>query len=142
MNQKRVLQGLLALWGIWNLLNAVLSTFAQQAGASLIGWAPASGWTAELVSMSQQYGMVLFLLGGVYLLTATDPVRYRQFIWIVIAEQLIGILYSAHGAFILQQITPAQFATQAVINLVVAAVFLILRSGGTISTEQRVTRSA
>lgn len=142
MNQKRVLQGLLALWGVWNILNALLATFSQQAGASLMGWVPKSGWTAELVSMSEQYGMVLLLLGGVYLLTATDPAKYRQFIWVVVAEQILGILYSAHGAFVLQQVTPGQFFTQAVINLVVAAIFIILRSGTSLDTRQRAPKSA
>ncbi|MBC8160156.1 MAG: hypothetical protein H7Z42_02970 [Roseiflexaceae bacterium] len=142
MNQTRVLQGLLVLWGVWNILNGLLSTFAQQSGASLIGWTPASGWTPELVSMAQQYGMVMLLLGAVYLITATDPVRYRALIWIVIAEQIVGIAYSAYGAFGLQQITTSQFVTQLVINLVVVAVFMILRSGGTSDTGRRVQASA
>lgn len=137
MNQTRVLQGLLVLWGIWNILNGLLSTFAQQAGASLVGWAPQTGWTPDLVSMAQQYGFVLLLLGAVYLLTASDPVRYRAFIWIIIAEQIVGIAYSAYSAFGLQLITAGQFLTQLVINLVVVAVFMILRSGGTPSTERR-----
>lgn len=127
MNQKRVLQGLLVLWGVWNLLNGLLSTFAQQAGANLVGWAPAQGWTPDLVAMTQQYGMVLLLLGAVYLITATDPVRYQLFIWIVIAEQIIGILFSAYAAFGQAQITTGQFVTQAVVNLVVLALFFILR---------------
>ncbi len=142
MNQKRVLQGLLAVWASWNILNGLLATFTQQAGASLSGWAPGLGWTADLVSMSQQYGMVLLLLGGVYLITATDPVRYRQFVWVVVAEQLLGILYGAHATFILQQLTPSQFVTQVVINLVVAAVFLILRTGGSMSAGPNVVAKA
>ena len=130
MNQNRVLQGLLVLWGIWNLLNGVLSTFAQQSGANLIGWAPAQGWTSDLVAMSQQYGMILLLLGAVYLMTATDPSRYRLFIWIIVIEQLIGILYSAYAAFGQGQITTSQFVTQAVINLVVMLLFIVLRPSG------------
>ncbi len=141
MNQTRVLQGLLVLWGIWNILNGLLSTFAQQAGASLVGWSPASGWTPELISMAQQYGMVMLLLGGVYLLTARDPVRYRPFIWVVIAEQIIGIGYSAYGAFALNQITTSQFVTQVVINLVVVAIFVVLRSGSATGTSARVSAS-
>lgn len=141
MNRVRVLQGLLVLWGVWNILNGLLSTFAQQSGASLIGWAPASGWTADLVSMAQQYGMVLLLLGAVYLITATDPVRYRTLIWIIVAEQIIGIFYSAYGTFGLGQLTTSQFVTQTVINLVVVAVFMILRSGGEPNTGRRVQAS-
>lgn len=135
MNQKRVLQGLLVLWGLWNIFNGVFSTFAPQAVAGMVGgWVPASGWTTELVAMSQQYGMVLLLLGGVYLLTATDPVRYRAFILIIVAEQIIGIAYSAYSTFGLGQANASQFITQALINIVVAAVFLVLRSGAAPTT--------
>ena len=77
--------------------------------------------------MTQQYGMVLLLLGAVYLITATDPVRYQRLIWIVIAEQIIGILFSALAAFGQGQITTGQFVTQAIINLVVMSLLLVLR---------------
>lgn len=127
MNQNRVLQGVLVLWGIWTILNGLLSAFAPQVGANLVGWAPAEGWTPGLVAMTQQYGMVLLLLGAVYLITATDPVRYQRFIWIVIAEQIIGILFSALAAFGQGQITTGQFVTQAIINLVVMSLLLVLR---------------
>lgn len=135
MNQKRVLQGLLVLWGLWNIFNGLASSFAPQAVAGMVGgWVPASGWTTELVAMAQQYGMVTLLLGGVYLLTATDPVRYQAFILIVVAEQIIGIAYSAYSTFVLGQATASQFITQVLINIVVAAVFLVLRSGTTPTT--------
>lgn len=129
MNQKRVLQGLLALWGIWNILNGVLSTFAQEAGASLIGWAPAQGWTPDLTAMAQQYGMALLLLGIVYLIAATDPARYKLIVWVIIIEQVIGLVLSAYAAFGQGQLTTGQFLTQAVINLVVMALFFVLRTG-------------
>lgn len=131
MNQKRVLQGMLVLWGVWNIFNGLFSTFAPQAAAGMIGgWVPASGWTTELIAMAQQYGMVSLLLGGVYLLTATDPVRYRAFVLVVVAEQIIGIAYSAYSTFVLGQASTGQFITQVLINLVVVALFLVLRSGG------------
>ena len=137
MNQKRVLQGLLVLWGVWNIFNGLLSTFAPEiAGSTIGGWVPASGWTTELIAMAGQYGMVALLLGAVYLLTATDPVRYRAFILIIVAEQIIGIAYSAYGVFVLGQATTGQFITQTLINLVVAAVFLVLRSGSAPTTGQ------
>ncbi len=127
MKSTRPLQGLLILWGVWELLNAALSTFASPLGASLVGWAPKTGWTGDLLSMSQQYGMVLFLLGAVYLLTAVDPVRYRAFIWIPIGEQAIGIAYALYGLVGAHTITTGQFVTQAIINVVVAALFYLLR---------------
>ncbi len=127
MKSARPLQGLLILWGVWELLNAVLSTFASSVGASFVGWAPKSGWTGDLLAMSQQYGMVLFLLGAVYLLIAVDPVRYRAFVWIPIGEQAIGIAYAIYGLFGSHTITTAQFVTQGIINVVVAALFYLLR---------------
>ena len=77
--------------------------------------------------MSQQYGMVLFILAGVYLLIASDPVRYRAFIWIPIAEQIIGIAYAIYGTVGAHTMTGAQLATQVVINLVIAVLFYLLR---------------
>lgn len=143
MNQKRVLQGLLVLWGLWNIFNGLASSFAPQAVAGMVGgWVPASGWTTELVAMAQQYGMVMVLLGGVYLLTATDPVRYRAFVLVVVAEQILGIVYSAYSTFALGQASTGQFVTQVVINLVVAAVFLVLRSGTAPTTGRASMASA
>jgi hypothetical protein len=127
MKSSRPLQGLLVVWAVWELLNAALSTFAAPQGASFVGWAPKGGWTADLFSMSQQYGMVLFLLAAVYLLIAVDPQRYRAFVWIPIAEQGLGVVYGVFGLFGSHTITGAQFITQVVINLVVAALFYLLR---------------
>ncbi len=127
MKSTRPLQGLLVVWAVWEFINASLSTFAAPLGASFVGWMPKSGWTGDLFSMSQQYGMVLFLLGAVYLLTATDPLRYRAFVWIPIAEQGIGIAYAFYGLVAAHTMTGSQFVTQAIINVVVAAVFYLLR---------------
>ena len=140
MKSVRPLQGLLVLWGIWELLNAALSTFASSAGASFVGWVPKSGWTGDLLSMSQQYGMVLFLLGAVYLLIAVDPVRYRAFVWIPIGEQAIGIAYAIYGLFGAHSITTTQFVTQGIINIVVAALFYLLRPAA--SDRPQVARAA
>ncbi len=127
MKSARPLQGLLILWAVWEIVNAALSTFAAPLGASLVGWMPKAGWTSDLFSMSQQYGMVLFLLAAVYLLIATDVKRYRAFVWIPIGEQLIGLAYGVYGVAGSHTLTGAQFLTQVVINLVVAALFYLLR---------------
>jgi hypothetical protein len=127
MKSTRPLQGLLVLWAIWEIINAALSTFAGPLGASFVGWIPKGGWTGDLYSMSQQYGMVLFLLAAVYLLTATDVVRYRAFVWIAIGEQLLGIAFGIYGLAGNHTLTGSQFATQVVINIVVAALFYLLR---------------
>jgi hypothetical protein len=127
MNQGKVLQGLLVLWAIWEIINGVLSTVAPAAGASLVGWQVT--WTPDLVSMSTQYGMILLLLGGVYLLAASDVKRYQPLVWVVVAEQVLALLYSAYLTFGTGTMTTSQFLTQAVINVIVAALFGILANG-------------
>jgi hypothetical protein len=136
MNRRRVLQGLLALWGVWEVLNAALSMFAPAAGASLVGWV--ANWNdPQLFAMSQQYGLAMFLLGAVYLIAATDPVRYRVVVWLVVAEQVLGILLGAYNTFGLNQLTTTQFITQVVINVVVMVIFLIVGTGLTPDTMER-----
>jgi hypothetical protein len=129
MKSARPIQGLLVIWALWEFLNASLSTFAPALGASFVGWTPKGGWSTDLAAMSQQYGMVLFLLGGAYLAIARDPVRYRAFVWIPIAEQGLGIAYALFGLIASHTMTGGQFATQAVINIVIAALFFLLRPG-------------
>lgn len=127
MKSPRPLQGLLVVWALWEILNATLSTFAAQLGATFVGWVPKGGWNGDLFSMTQQYGMVLFLLGSVYLITATDPSRYRAFVWIPIGEQAIGLAYALYGWLGAHTTNGQQFATQAIVNVVVAALFYLLR---------------
>ncbi|MBD5654153.1 MAG: hypothetical protein IAI50_03105 [Candidatus Eremiobacteraeota bacterium] len=127
MKSTRPIQGVLIIWAIWEIINATLSTFAPQQGAGLVGWAPQGGWTQPLALMSQQYGMVMFVLAVMYLIVATNPLRYRPLIWVAVAEQAFGIVYALIGTFVVHTISPTQFLTQAVINIVIAAIFLILR---------------
>jgi len=131
MKSTRPIQSLLVLWALWELVNASLSTFAAPLGATFVGWIPKGGWTADLYSMTQQYGMVLFLLAGVYLLTATDPLRFRLFIWVPIAEQIIGIAYATYGLVGAHTMTGQQLATQVTVNVVVAVLFYLLRPSST-----------
>lgn len=137
MKSSRPMQSLLVLWAIWEFINASLSTFAASLGATFVGWVPQGGWTSSLYSMSQQYGMVLFLLGGVYLLTAIDPLRFRVFIWIPIAEQIIGIAYATYGLVGAHTMTGQQLATQISINVAVAVLFFLLRPSATGRAELR-----
>lgn len=134
MKSTRPLQGLLVVWALWELLNATLSTFAGPLGATFVGWVPKGGWTGDLFSMTQQYGMVLFLLGAVYLLVAIDPAKYRVFVWIPIGEQAIGIAYALYGWLGAHTNTGQQFATQVVINVVVAALFFLLRPAAIVTS--------
>lgn len=118
----------LAIWGAWEVLNGALATFATQAGANMVGWAPKFGWNSDILAMSAQYGMGLFLLGFLYLLAASDPVRYALFVWVAIAEQAVGVLIGFNGTFVVKTITVPQFCALAVINAIIAAVFLKLRA--------------
>jgi len=129
VKSARPIQSLLVLWALWEIINAALSTFAAPLGATFVAWIPKGGWTSDLYSMSQQYGMVLFILAAVYLLIASDPVRYRTFIWIPIGEQIIGIAYAIYGLVGAHTMTGGQLATQVVINLVIAVLFYLLRPG-------------
>ena len=142
MKSTRPLQGLLIVWGIWELLNASLSTFAGPLGATFVGWIPKGGWSADLTSMTQQYGMVLFLLGAVYILTATDVSRYRAFVWIPIGEQIVGLAYALYGLVGAHTMTASQFATQSAINVVVAALFYLLRPSTTAASGNARTANA
>jgi hypothetical protein len=131
MKSSRPIQSLLVLWALWEFVNASLSTFAGPLGATFVGWVPKGGWTGDLYAMSQQYGMVLFLLGAVYLLIAIDPRRFRLFLWIPIAEQLIGIVYATYGLVGAHTMTGQQLATQISVNVVVALLFYLLRPSST-----------
>jgi hypothetical protein len=132
MKSARPIQSLLVLWALWECINAALSTFAGPLGATFVAWIPKGGWTSDLYAMSQQYGMVLFVLAGVYLLIASDPVRYRAFIWIPIGEQIIGIAYATYGLVGAHNMTGAQLATQITINVVIAVLFYLLRPAATL----------
>ena len=132
MKSARPIQSLLVLWAIWEIINAALSTFAAPLGATFVAWVPKNGWNGDLYSMSQQYGMVLFILAAVYLLIASDPVRYRTFIWIPIVEQIIGIAYALYGLVGAHTMTGAQFATQVAVNVVIAVLFYLLRPATTL----------
>jgi hypothetical protein len=128
--KARGLQIALGIWGAWEVLNGALATFATQAGANMVGWAPKFGWNSDILAMSAQYGMGLFLLGFLYLLAASDPVRYALFVWVAIAEQAVGVLIGFNGTFVVKTITVPQFCALAVINAIIAAVFLKLRAVG------------
>lgn len=142
MRSTRPIQGVLVIWAIWEIINGALSTFAPQQGASLVSWAPRSGWTGDLLLMSQQYGMVLFLLGGMYLIVATNPLRYRALIWVAVAEQAIGIAYALASTLGAHTLTLSQFLTQAVINIVIGAVFILLRPTETPPATRRAGAAA
>jgi cell shape-determining protein MreD len=71
-----------------------------------------------------------------YLIVATNPLRYRALIWVAVAEQAIGITYALASAIGSHTLTLSQFATQAVINIVIAAMFILLRPSETATTRR------
>ena len=86
--------------------------------------------------------MTRLVLGAVYILTATDVVRYRAFVWIPIGEQAIGIAYAFYGLVGAHTMTATQLATQAIVNIIVAALFSLLRLSTTSSSANVRTASA
>ncbi len=121
------LRAAFVFWGAWELANAGLATFAPNLGARMVGWDPAFGWNSDVLAMSQQYGMTMFLLGFAYLLAATNPVRYAPFVWVAVAEQVLGILIGFNDAFVSHSAAPGQFLIFVIVNSVIAAIFILLR---------------
>jgi hypothetical protein len=121
------LRAAFVFWGVWELANAGLATFAPHLGARMVGWDPAFGWNSDVLAMSQQYGMTMFLLGLAYLLAATDPFRYAAFVWVAVAEQGLGILIGFNDTFITHSAAMSQFLIFIIVNTVIAAVFIVLR---------------
>lgn len=119
-----VLRVVLGIWVLWHLAFGLLSTFAPDTGARLTGWSPEGGWSADMIALSTQYGMVMLLLALVYALMMTDPLRYLGLLWAAIGEQALGIAYAGYIYTNIGQVTLPQVAVQAGINVVIIALFL------------------
>lgn len=129
MTRLTVLRLVMALWVLWHLVFGLLATFAPDIGANAVGWSASGGWSDELITMSGQYGMVMLLLAGMYLLMALEPLRYLGLLSVAIAEQILGILY-AIGIYIqFGELTLAQLLVQGAINVVICVIFALLWSG-------------
>lgn len=126
MSPRFVLQIGLGIWVLWHAAFGLLSTFAPETGGALVGWRPSGGWDAELHAMSKQYGMVMLLLAGVYLLMMVDPVRYIDFIWVAIGEQALGIAYGAYIYAVIGQLTTTQLVLQVATNTVLIVGMIVL----------------
>lgn len=128
MSKVAVLKIGLLVWVIWHGAFALLATFAPETGSSLVGWVPDGGWSAELRAMSKQYGMSMLLIGLVFVIMLFDPIRYLAFIWIAIAEQMLGIVYGFYIYSALEQLTTLQLIIQAVVNAALIVGMLVLWS--------------
>mgnify|MGYP006444338635 CR=1 FL=1 len=129
MDRLNVLKAVLWLWVLWHLVFGLLATFAPEAGANAVGWTATGGWDAELITMSTQYGMVMVLLAGVFMITALDPLRYLGMIWVAVAEQILGMAYAGYIYVQFGQLTIAQMLLQAGINTIVIIVLVLLWMG-------------
>lgn len=129
MTKLSILKVGLVIWVLWHLGFAYLSTFAPQLGADIVGWSTPDGWNDELLAMSKQYGMVMFLLAGVYAIMLLDPLRYLNFIWVAIGEQILGIAYGFYIFALLGQLTVFQLSGQLITNTILIIGMLILWSG-------------
>lgn len=116
----------LVAWVIWHAAFGLLSTFAPELGGDIVGWSPVGGWDTELIAMSKQYGMVMLLLAAVYLIMLLDPARYIDFIWVAIAEQLLGIAYGAYIYSMIGQLSTTQLGVQVATNLVLIVGMVLL----------------
>ena len=139
MQRLTIFRALLAVWVLWHLVFGLLSTFAPETGARVIGWTAQGGWDSTLITMSTQYGMVMLLLAGVYLLMALEPLRYLGMTAVAIAEQVLGIAYAFYIYAQFGQLTIAQLLIQGAINVVVIVLFALFWSG---LREQAVTFDA
>ncbi len=128
-------------WGVWELANAGLATFAPGLGARMVGWKPLFGWNSDVLAMSQQYGMTMFLLGLAYLLAGTNPVRYAPFVWVAVAEQALGILIGLNDTFLTHTAKPSQLLIFITINTIIAAAFIALRPKAQARTRASAVRS-
>ena len=91
MLNKKSFQIIIALWAIWHAAFGLLATFAPETGARLTGWSPAAGWDSDILAMSPQYGMSMLLLALLFVFMTLNPLRYLEMIWVIIAEQVLGI---------------------------------------------------
>ena len=121
MITKTTLRLLLGIWVLWHLAFGLLASFAPDTGARLSGWSPETGWTADMLALSTQYGMAMLLLTVVYAIALIQPLRYIRVLWVAIAEQAFGIVYAFYIYAGIGNVTLAQIGIQGVINLALIA---------------------
>ncbi|MBC8042074.1 MAG: hypothetical protein IAF08_01400 [Rhizobacter sp.] len=125
MNKTKVLQALLWFWAACEFINALLSTFFLDAGAGIYGFA---SWVENPQTRFtfHQYGMVLFVLATIYVIIATDVVKYERLLWVIIAEQIIGAVFSVQG-YMAGVLTVSQLAFILTIQVIITALVFILK---------------
>jgi hypothetical protein len=129
MSRLNVLRVVLAIWVAWHLIFGALSTFWPEVGANAVGWSAEGGWSDPLLAMSTQYGMVMVLLAAMYAFMLLEPLRYLGLIWVAVGEQALGIAYAFYIYATMGQLTPTQLGVQAVVNILIMLVFVLLWNG-------------
>jgi hypothetical protein len=109
----RLLRGFGALELFWFLA----STIFVQLGSRLLGWKLQDPYT------TQQQGIALLIIGLTSLWAASDIARYRIFVWVPVASQLIGIVNSLNEIR-LGSIGLSVAATQWAIEFAIAGAFV------------------
>jgi hypothetical protein len=109
----RLLRGFGALEVFWFLA----STIFVQLGSRLLNWKLQDPYT------TQQQGIALLIIGLTSLWAASDIARYRIFVWVPVASQLIGIVNS-FNEIRLGSIGWNVAATQWAIELTMAGAFM------------------
>jgi len=114
--EDRSLVRLLRAFGGLQVFWFLASTIFVQLGARLLSWKLQDPYT------TQQQGIGLLVIGLVSLLAARDVARYRVFVWVPVASQLIGVA-NAFNEIHLGSIGWGVAATQWSIELSIVAAF-------------------
>jgi hypothetical protein len=115
--RDRGLKILLRGFGVLQIFWFFASTIFVQVGSRLLDWKVQDPYT------TQQQGIALLIIGLTSLITASDLARYRIFVWIPIASQLIGVA-NCFNEIRLGSITWSGAATQWTIELGIVAAFV------------------
>jgi len=122
----RLLRGFGALEVFWFLA----STIFVQLGSRLLAWKLQDPYT------TQQQGIALLIIGLTSLLAASDIARYRIFVWVPVASQLIGVLNSLNEIR-LGSIGLSVAATQWAIEFAIAGAFVYFSRHALRATTRR-----
>ena len=115
--RDRGLIRLLRGFGFLELFWFFASTIFVQLGSRLLHWKLQDPYT------TQQQGIALAIIGLTSLLAASDPARYRIFVWVPIASQLVGVA-NGFNEVRLGSITWGAAAAQWTIQLAIVAAFV------------------
>ncbi|MBC8044263.1 MAG: hypothetical protein IAF08_12570 [Rhizobacter sp.] len=93
INKTQWFSVFLKLWAFYELANALLSSVFIGEGAKLYGF---SEWikNPETIYIFTLYAVTLFALAVLYYTASSNPARYANIIWVLVAEQAIGAAFA------------------------------------------------